>query len=74
MSIQRGDTVEVQIETGCREHPIEHRLLKKGDRIVVVDVDDNYVWYFTEWMRRHQIIRKTSVKKVNANHVEIKFR
>jgi hypothetical protein len=72
MIIQLGDTVEL-LNDVAGIHPTEDRNLQKGDRVVVSFVNSIHVWYYTpRW--GDQLINKSTVKKVNANHVEIKFR
>jgi hypothetical protein len=69
--IQPGDTVEF-LEDDLGQHPtLSGTFLRKGDRVVVGQVKNNYVVYGTYdnfW------IHKSCVKKVIPNQVEVKFR
>jgi hypothetical protein len=78
--IQVGDTVEV-LKDGVGLHPTENRWLKAGDRVVLCGCHTFYVEYCVlssspSVLRSTPLylIDKRHVKKVNPNHVEVKFR
>jgi hypothetical protein len=76
-AIQVGDTVEVlenNVAPYCY-HPTENRFLQKGDRIVVMDVDSDNVYYaILGYDERWYHLPVRFVKKVVSNEVEVKFR
>jgi hypothetical protein len=72
--IQKGDTVEILVDCVDLPHPLENRLLTKGDRIVVCFATMLFVYYRTNRSADPYYLSFNHVKKVVSNQVEIKFR
>jgi hypothetical protein len=71
--LQPGDTVEI-LEDDLGPHPTEDRMLKTGDRIVLVGCLKFYVEYHHVPSGYVHLVNKRYVKKVTLNQVEVKFR